>query len=198
MSVETIARRLAARPPGGLRRTSPSDDDDLAAMVPAAVLLPLIDHPGAMTVLLTRRTAHLAHHPGQISFPGGRLEPEDDGDAVTCALRETCEEVGLPPGRVRVLGRLDPLATGTGFLIQPVVGLVRPPVAFTPDPFEVADLIELPLAFALDPANHQGLTVEREGRLWSGWRLAWGDAVIWGATAAMLVNLSEVLLDGPA
>jgi len=193
LTPETIIRRLATGVAPEGRLAGPPLEE--AAIVPAAVLVALVDHPSGMTVVLTRRTAHLAHHPGQISFPGGRLEPEDGGDVVACALRETHEEVGLSPARVQVLGRLAPLATGTGFRIDPVVGFVRPPVAFIPDPFEVADVIELPLSFVLDPANHQNLVVEREGRRWSGWQLVWGEVVIWGATAAMLVTLSEVLSD---
>jgi 8-oxo-dGTP pyrophosphatase MutT (NUDIX family) len=159
------------------------------------VLVPLVDRPGAMTVMLTRRTAHLAHHPGQISFPGGRFEPADRGDSTVCALRETVEEVGLDPERVRVLGRLDEYVTGTGFLITPVVGLVRPPFELSPDPFEVADVFEVPLAFVLDRANHQYHVREVEGRPRPFWAMTWGDAMIWGATAGMLVNLSEVLAD---
>jgi len=190
---DLIIRRLACCP-----QPAPADAGlDPGTMVPAAVLVPLIERPGAMTVLLTRRTAHLAHHPGQISFPGGRLEPEDRGDVVACALRESHEEVGLPPGRVRVLGRLPPLATGTGFWIDPIIGLVDLPVAFAPDPFEVAELIEVPLSFILDPANHRLGGPERNGLHRPGWRLVWGEAEIWGATAAMLVTLSTVLADEP-
>ncbi|MGE5505633.1 MAG: NUDIX hydrolase, partial [Actinomycetota bacterium] len=107
---------------------------------PAAVLVPLVEHGSGMTVLLTQRTAHLANHPGQISFPGGRLEDCDCGDLVVCALRETEEEIGLTRGRVEVLGRLDDYITGTGFVVTPVVGLVRPPFDTYPDPFEVAEI----------------------------------------------------------
>lgn len=201
LTVETIARRLAAWGGTALRgdpelSASLPAPESPAAPVAAAVLVPLVDHPGGMTVLLTRRTQHLAHHPGQISFPGGRLDPEDGGDPVVCALRETTEEVGLESDRIRVLGRLDRYVTGTGFLITPVVGLVRPPFTVIPDPFEVADVFEVPLAFILDPANHQLHARVVGGRERSFWALSWGEFLIWGATAGMLVNLSEVLTDG--
>lgn len=199
LTAETIARRLAVREGTALRGDPDrfaSSPDSPAAPVAAAVLVPLIDRPGGMTVLLTKRTQHLAHHPGQISFPGGRLDPGDAGDPVVCALRETTEEVGLESGRVRVLGRLDRYATGTGFLITPVVGMVRPPFTVIPDPFEVADVFEVPLAFVLDPANRQRHAHVAGGRKRSFWALSWGECLIWGATAGMLVNLSEVLTDG--
>jgi len=200
LNADTIARRLAVRDETALRgdpeSVSPVSSVSSSVPVPAAVLVPLVDRPDEMTVLLTRRTQHLAHHPGQISFPGGRLDPEDEGDPVVCALRETTEEVGLESDRVRVLGRLDRYVTGTGFLITPVVGLVRPPFTVVPDPFEVADVFEVPLSFVLDPTNHQYHVRVVGGRSRSFWSLAWGDALIWGATAGMLVNLSEVLADG--
>jgi len=201
LTAETIAGRLARRDGTALRgdvefTAAPLAPDSPTAPVPAAVLVPLVDRPGEMTVLLTRRTQHLANHPGQISFPGGRFDPEDAGDPVVCALRETTEEVGLEAGRVRVLGRLDRYATGTGFLITPVVGLVRPPFTLVPDPFEVADVFEVPLAFVLDPANHRHHVRIDGGRSRSFWAMNWGESLIWGATAGMLVNLSEVLADG--
>lgn len=158
----------------------------------AAVLVTLIDRAEGMTVLLTRRTDTLATHAGQISFPGGCLEPQD-ADAVAAALRETQEEVGLPPERVSVIGRLDTYVTRTGFEVTPVVGLVDPPVPLTPDPAEVAEVFETPLAFLLDRANHR-----RDSRVYNGatrhfYAMPWGDYYIWGATAGMLVNLCDVL-----
>lgn len=161
---------------------------------PAAVLVPLVEHADGFTVLLTQRTAHLAHHPGQISFPGGRLEDGDQGDAVACALRETDEEIGLPADRVTILGRLDHYITGTGFIITPVVGVVAPPVQTRPDPFEVAEVFEVPLQFLLDPENHKLNRVVVEGRRRPFWSMTWEKRVIWGATAGMLVNLSDVLV----
>ncbi|CAA7617682.1 CoA pyrophosphatase [Magnetospirillum sp. UT-4] len=161
--------------------------------VPAAVLVPLVERPEGLTVLLTQRTDHLAHHPGQISFPGGRLEDSDLGDAVTAALRETFEETGLEPERVEVLGRLDDYVTGTGFIITPVVGAIAPPFELLPDPFEVAEVFEVPLAFILDPENHKLHRRVVEGRHRPFWALTWEERVIWGATAGILVNLSDVL-----
>lgn len=160
---------------------------------PAAVLVPLVERPEGLTVLLTQRTDHLAHHPGQISFPGGRLEKEDGGDAQIAALRETEEEIGLPRARVTLLGRLDQYVTGTGFGITPVVGVVEPPFELSPDPFEVAEIFEVPLDFLLDPENHKLHRRVVEGRHRPFWSMTWDQRVIWGATAGILVNLSEVL-----
>ncbi|HTH17814.1 MAG TPA: CoA pyrophosphatase [Magnetospirillum sp.] len=160
---------------------------------PAAVLVPLVERPDGLTVLLTQRTDHLAHHPGQISFPGGRLEEADNGDAQVAALRETEEEIGLSRALVTILGRLDPYVTGTGFAITPLVGVVTPPFELTPDPFEVAEIFEVPLAFLLDPENHKLNRRVVEGRHRPFWSMTWEQRVIWGATAGILVNLSEVL-----
>src|SRR5207302_6444480 len=162
------------------------------ALRPAAVLVPLIDHPSGMSVLLTQRTAHLSAHAGQISFPGGRIE-EHDPDAVTAALRETEEEVGLPRERVSVIGRLDTYVTGTGFEITPIVGIVEPPFALAIDPFEVAEAFEVPLAFILDRRNHQRIERESAGRSRSFFVLPYQGRNIWGATAGILVTLAEVL-----
>ena len=176
---------------GAVRPGDPVDQEpDLMA---AAVLVPLVERPDGLTVMLTKRTAHLAHHPGQISFPGGRLEPKDQGDLLACALRETAEEVGLPPDRVRVLGRLDDYVTGTGFIVTPVVGMITPPFELTPDSFEVAEVFEVPLDFVLDQANHQLQRREVRGLQRPFWALTWEDKLIWGATAGILVNLFEVL-----
>jgi 8-oxo-dGTP pyrophosphatase MutT (NUDIX family) len=162
-------------------------------LTPAAVLVPLVERPDGLTVMLTKRTAHLAHHPGQISFPGGRLEPDDQGDRVACALRETEEEVGLSVDLVQVLGRLDDYTTGTGFLVTPVVGMVRPPFDLSPDTFEVEEVFEVPLGFLLDTSNHSLQSREYKGRQRPFWSMTWDGKVIWGATAGILVNLSEVL-----
>ncbi len=161
-------------------------------LTPAAVLVPLVDRSEGMTVLLTQRTANLNDHAGQVSFPGGRMEPED-ASAEAAALREAFEEVGLPPALVEPVGRLDDYETRTGFLVYPVVGIVTPPFAVKPDPAEVADVFEVPLAFILDRGNHR-----RESRLFKGrerqfYVLPYDDHYIWGATASMLVNLAEVL-----
>lgn len=159
---------------------------------PAAVLVPLVARPEGVTILLTRRTDHLHHHAGQISFPGGRIEA-DDPSPEDAALRETQEEVGLARAHVELLGRLDIYRTGTGFEITPVVGWVTPPFDLSPDRFEVAEIFEVPLSFVADRRNH-----ERHSREWNGQRrhfyvVPYGGYYIWGATAGMLVNLSERL-----
>lgn len=176
---------------GAVRPGDPGDRD--AELTAAAVLVPLVERPEGLTVMLTKRTAHLAHHPGQISFPGGRLEPDDNGDRQVCALRETAEEVGLSPDRVTVLGRLDDYITGTGFIVTPVVGVITPPFTLAPDDFEVEEVFEVPLDFVLDQANHQLQRREVRGIQRPFWAMTWGDRLIWGATAGILVNLSEVL-----
>ncbi|GAB4127588.1 MAG: hypothetical protein Kow00104_12870 [Rhodothalassiaceae bacterium] len=158
----------------------------------AAVLVPLLMRGEGMTVLLTCRAAHLSRHPGQISFPGGRADPQDT-NAVSTALREAEEEVGLPPDAVEIVGRLDSYETVTGYRIVPVVGLIDRPPPFRPDPGEVAEIFELPLDFVCDPANHR-----LESRTVGGierhyYVLPWKDRYIWGATAHMLVNLGEAL-----
>ncbi|MCY4397296.1 MAG: CoA pyrophosphatase [Rhodospirillaceae bacterium] len=158
----------------------------------AAVLVPLIDHPGGMGILLTQRTAGLPRHAGQVAFPGGRLDATDR-DPVHTALRETEEEIGLPPGNVAVAGRLDDYITGTGYVVAPIVGFVEPGQDYVPQPSEVEDVFEVPLSFFMDPANHK-----RETKRWNGidrtfYAMHWNGRYIWGATAAMLVNLYEVL-----
>ncbi len=163
-----------------------------SALTPAAVLVPLVMRPCELTVLLTQRTAHLAAHAGQISFPGGSVEPED-ADAIDAALREAEEEVGLPRDHVEVIGRLDTYITSTSFEVTPVVGLVRAPYPVRPDPFEVAEVFEVPLAFIVDPANHQRHSREFKGRTRTFFVLPYENRYIWGATAGMLVNLAEVL-----
>jgi 8-oxo-dGTP pyrophosphatase MutT (NUDIX family) len=162
------------------------------ALTPAAVLVPLVMRPEGLAVLLTQRTPHLAAHAGQISFPGGSIEA-DDADAVAAALRETEEEVGLPRDHVEVVGRLDTYVTSTGFEVTPIVGLVRAPYPVQLDAFEVAEVFEVPLAFIVDPANHQRQSREYKGRMRTFFVLPYENRYIWGATAGMLVNLAEVL-----
>jgi 8-oxo-dGTP pyrophosphatase MutT (NUDIX family) len=215
MTPEHVAARLALHQPGlrgfggshdpleaaavreairGDRAVTPDTTAPSAALRPAAVLVPLIDHPGGLTVLLTQRTAHLSAHAGQVSFPGGRIEP-GDADAVAAALRETEEETGLPRDRVTIVGRLDTYLTGTGFEITPVVGIVAPPIALTIDPYEVAEAFEVPLGFVLDRRNHQRVERESAGRRRIFCVLPYQGRNIWGATAGILVNLAEVLAD---
>ena len=189
--LEAAAFRLALR---GDHDLNPGMTPPSTALRPAAVLVPLIDHPGGTAVLLTQRTAHLSAHAGQISFPGGRIEA-DDSDPIAAALRETEEEVGLPRDRVSVIGRLDTYVTGTGFEITPIVGIVEPPVVLAIDPFEVAEAFEVPLAFILDRRNHQRIerAVGAQSRCF--FVLPYEGRNIWGATAGILVNLAEVLAD---
>jgi 8-oxo-dGTP pyrophosphatase MutT (NUDIX family) len=189
--VEAAAFRRALR---GDHDLNPGMTPPSTALRPAAVLVPLIDHADGMAVLLTQRTAHLSAHAGQISFPGGRIE-EDDADAVAAALRETEEEVGLPGGRVEVVGRLDTYVTGTGFEITPVVGIIAPPYPLSIDPFEVAEAFEVPLAYILDQRNHQRVERESAGRTRAFFVLPYQGRNIWGATAGILVNLAEVLAE---
>lgn len=145
-----------------------------------------------MTVLLTQRTAHLSDHAGQISFPGGRIEP-GDGSPQHAALREAFEEVGLAPEHVEPIGRLDDYETRTGFLVHPIVGIVTPPFAAKPDPFEVAEVFEVPLAFVLDRRNHRLESRLFKGRERQFYVMPYESRYIWGATAGMLVNLCDVL-----
>jgi 8-oxo-dGTP pyrophosphatase MutT (NUDIX family) len=190
-AAEAAALRQATR---GDHDLNPGMTLPSAALRPAAVLVPLIDRAEGMSVLLTRRTAHLSAHAGQIAFPGGRLEPEDR-DAVAAALRETEEEIGLARERVTLIGRLDTYVTGTGFEITPVVGIVAAPFALSVDPFEVADVFEVPLSFVLDPGNHRRTERVFEKRRRVFFVLPYQNRNIWGATAGMLVNLAEVLAD---
>jgi 8-oxo-dGTP pyrophosphatase MutT (NUDIX family) len=182
---------------GPARRRGDHDLNDEGMRPPpplrsAAVLVPIVDRQDGFTVMLTQRSPDLRHHAGQISFPGGRVEP-DDASFQAAALREADEEVGLPHDRVELLGSLDVYETRTGFEVVPIVGLVSPPFDLRLDPGEVAEVFEVPLEFLLDPANH-----ERHSRIFQGVRrefyaMPYGERYIWGATAGMLINLFEVL-----
>ena len=168
------------------------DGAHAAALTPAAVLLPLVTHRAGMTVLFTERTAHLADHAGQVSFPGGRVEP-GDRDAVAAALRETEEEIGLAAKSVEVVGSLDVFATSTGFAVTPVVGLVAPPLALTLDAFEVAEAFEAPLGFLFDPANRRRESRMHRGRRREYWVIDYQGHTIWGVTARIVVDLCAAL-----
>ncbi|NML24210.1 CoA pyrophosphatase [Zoogloea sp. G-4-1-14] len=159
---------------------------------PAAVLVPIVMREGGLTMLLTQRTDHLHHHPGQVSFPGGRVE-EGDVSPMDTALRETEEEIGLARRHVELLGALPPYRTGTGFEVVPVVGLVAPPFELALDDFEVAEAFEVPLSFLLDPDNHQRHSMEVRGSLREYYAMPYGGYFIWGATAGMIVSLQRFL-----
>jgi 8-oxo-dGTP pyrophosphatase MutT (NUDIX family) len=158
---------------------------------PASVLLPLVTHPEP-TVLLTKRTEQLHDHAGQVSFPGGSREPQDRDPAAT-ALRETHEEIGLTPEQVEVAGYLRGYLTISGYAVTPVVGLVRPGFTLRVDPLEVAEVFEVPLAFLADPKNREVQTRELGGERVGFYLYKYRDQIIWGATAAMLVNFLETL-----
>lgn len=200
----TIIEKLATRDD---HQDAPKGDHDLnpgtapkLPLKPAAVLVGLVDHDDGLNVLLTQRTPHLQHHGGQISFPGGHLEeadgPPDSWQAsVNGAIRETEEEVGMPPDQIEVIGRLDTYITRTGFRVTPVVGLITPPFDLTPDPHEVADVFEVPLSFLMNPANHQKCTHEFHGLPRHFHAMPYNDYYIWGATAGMIMNLYSILKD---
>jgi 8-oxo-dGTP pyrophosphatase MutT (NUDIX family) len=165
--------------------------------IPAAVLVPLIDRPDGLTVLLTQRASQLARHAAQIAFPGGRLEP-DDADVASAALRETQEEIGLDPTHVRVFGYLPDHVVISGFRVTPVLGLVTPPFLLEPNPAEVAGVFEVPLSHVLDSANHKARLrrVGQEDLLL--YDIPWQDQNIWGATAGMLLTFVRMLKEeGP-
>jgi 8-oxo-dGTP pyrophosphatase MutT (NUDIX family) len=169
---------------GGLR------EDQIRA---AAVLVPIVLHPGAPSILLTLRSGQLSAHAGQVAFPGGRIEAGETAEAA--AVREAAEEVGLDPRLPEILGRLPDHLTGTGYRMTPVVALLRPPLTLAHDPGEVEEPFELPLAVVLDPASPQRQRAERLGRMREYWVWPHERHFIWGATAAVLVNLATLLRD---
>lgn len=189
-----IADRLAA--PG-----RPSSDFDLNtegagpgqhALRGAGVLVPLHAQDGAVRVILTKRSSALKHHPGQIAFPGGKIEP-GDGDAATAALREAEEEIGLPRERVTLLGTLPPHETVTRFTMTPLVGWIEGPFDPVPEAGEVAEVFSVPLSHVTEPARFRV-----EGRRWQGRRryyyaVPWGPYYIWGATARILRGFAEAM-----
>lgn len=182
---------ISSRPVGGDHDLNPGIHPP-PPLIPAAVLIAIVDRGGELSVLLTRRTEHLANHAGQVSFPGGHVEP-DDLTPENAALRETEEEIGLSRRHVTLLGRLGDYITRTGFKVTPVVAVVDPPFDLNPDAGEVETVFEVPLPFLLDPANHQ-----RSSRLFKGHRryyytMSWGQHEIWGATAGMMINLHYFL-----
>lgn len=160
--------------------------------VHASVLFPILVHDTHASVLLTQRTSHLRHHAGQISFPGGRAEP-DDASPATTALREANEEIGLETDQVEIVGYLPEYRTGTGYQITPVVALIRQPFEARPEPDEVAEIFEVPLDFLLDARNVEEHTKEINGVLRKFFALRYEDRFIWGATAGIIVMLARTL-----
>jgi len=179
--------------PGMILLTGDRDDIDLPpgdTLLPAAVLIAVTDRaePG---VILTQRTETMRKHAGQIAFPGGRIDPGED--IVTAALREAEEEIALPRERVTVIGQADTYRTVTGFQVTPVIGVIPPDLVLHPSEAEVANVFEVPLEFLLDSGNHVEASVEWQGHERHYYEIIWNDRRIWGATAAMIVNLRRRL-----
>lgn len=201
LTPEFVVARLRALASGSPRRSNDESrigtggdwqngcDDDL---IPAAVLVPLVVRDGDLTVLLTRRTEHLDRHAGQISFPGGRADP-GDGSALQTALRETEEEIGLHRSLIKVIGELDQYIVGTGYLVNPIIGMIEPPFNLTPHTGEVAEIFEVPLEYLVNPKNHGRAEREFNGVRRHYFYIDYQNYHIWGATAGMLRNLSERL-----
>ncbi len=160
----------------------------------AGVLIPVVGRPESPSVLLTERSNELKHHAGQVSFPGGGMESHDE-DIVATALRETHEEVGIAPGHIDVAGYLEPIATITGYAVTCVIGIVAHSVEWEADPLEVDEIFEVPLAFLLDEANMEVTERELEGARLPVASFHYEGHRIWGATAAMLVCLGDLLIN---
>ena len=180
---------LALPPPPDLLAGDLTDLPD-AKLSPAAVLVAITDRaePG---VHFTLRRENMRSHAGQVAFPGGRIDPGED--VVAAALREAEEEIGLPPAAVELWGAADPYRTVTNFLVTPILGLVPPDLELFPHEHEVAELFEAPLSFVLDPANQLCMSAEFRGATRHYYQINWNGRPIWGATAAMLVNLTRRL-----
>ncbi|MEK1888543.1 MAG: CoA pyrophosphatase [Phyllobacterium sp.] len=200
-SARAFARRVALKgnerlgDDHGDHRLNPGLDAVIAAnpLRDAAVLVPIVDRGDEASVILTLRTTSLRKHSGQVAFPGGAIDPEDDYEPEKAALREAHEEIGLEGRHVELLGRLPRYLTTTGYSIIPVLGLVRPPFEIAPNPDEVADVFEVPLSFLMNPANHR-----RESRIWQDqerfyYTMPFGDRFIWGVTAGIIRTLYERL-----
>jgi 8-oxo-dGTP pyrophosphatase MutT (NUDIX family) len=200
LTLEELRRRFAGdAPPSETLYGDEGTRPGREILTPASVLIPIVARDGAagagLTVIFTQRAAHLKDHSGQVSFPGGRSAAHDVSPEAT-ALRESREEIGLDSARVELLGRLSEYHTRTGYRITPVVGVVAPPFELRADANEVDEIFEVPLAFLLDPANHQRHSREWQGEMRSFFAMPYEGRYIWGATAGMLVNLSRFLSRG--
>jgi 8-oxo-dGTP pyrophosphatase MutT (NUDIX family) len=167
----------------------PPEPDFWEKAKPAAVLVPVVRRREGLKLVLTERSADLSTHAGQVAFPGGRIEPGEAAGAA--ALREAEEEIGLRPDHVEPIGFLPPYFSGTGFRVQPLVGLVAPEAGFSPDPGEVARIFEVPLALVLDPARYRRGEIFWRGRERSFYILDYAEAYIWGVTAGIMRNFAE-------
>lgn len=202
MAAHELEQRLRARldPLHAIGEAVTRSDRDLnpdwaapdVVLRPAAVLAPIVKRAEGWTMLFTQRAEETPAHPGQVSFPGGRVQ-ESDADAVDTALRETFEEIGLGRGFIEPLGAWDRYETGTGFRITPILGLVEPGFELTLDPREVASVFEAPLSFLFDPANHERREAVWKGQTRAYYAMPYGDRFIWGATAGMIRALWERL-----
>jgi 8-oxo-dGTP pyrophosphatase MutT (NUDIX family) len=185
--IDRIARSLVADPPRDLLPGDLLEDQEGEPML-AAVLVAITDRPDPGLILTVRRE-HMRKHAGQVAFPGGRI---DEGETpIRAALREAHEELSLDPALVQILGEADQYRTVTGYGVTPVVGVVPPDLPLIPNPEEVADWFEAPLDFVLEPANQRRMSAEFQGRTRHYYQIDWKGRQIWGATAAMLVNLTR-------
>lgn len=194
MNAGELRARLSEPPPSHSDRFRHADDGLEVVprnLVAAAVLVPIVLHREP-AVLLTRRTAHMKKHAGQVSFPGGRIDP-GDADAEAAALREAMEEIALDPEHVEVVGRMANYVTGTGYRITPVLGLVRPGLTYVASPDEVDAVFELPFSTLLDPGAPRRESEMSFGRMREYWVWPHAEHRIWGATAAILVHLADQL-----
>lgn len=191
ITLEMLRSRLQEQDASVWKQEWPSH----AGLIEAAVLVPLIERPSGLHVVLTRRAEHLHHHAGQISFPGGRLE-EDDESLTAAALRETAEEIGVSAGMIEVMQVLPAFSTPSGFRITPVLGSLKPGVCFVPDPFEVAEIFEVPLAFVLQRENYQQHRICWQGGVRHVHAVPCRGRFIWGATAGILNMLAGFVRTG--
>lgn len=198
-----IEERLRGTAPGGdplahlTRDRTPEEVEVVRSLVPtqysrAAVLVPIVERAEGLTLLLTQRASHLKNHPGQISFPGGRVESADEGP-IAAALRETEEEIGLSRTHVSPVGYLADHAVISGYVVTPVVAFVRPGFALALDATEVEEVFEVPLAFVLDPVHYVPRELSFHGHRFIAYDIPYEGRNIWGATAAMLISLSRLL-----